>query len=217
MNKSTIEQVQIIKQDGGALKVLFSIENASLNLVNMMHFGIFELLFKINVDICESYKMDVIDNENARLTLVLKHILKDLGLPQMWAVVRIVREDRENLVILTITHYSTGCNNTTLNDPLNDPLDKNDEDSYDEYEQIPLKSIVVQCDTTNPHKIDICIDVFYNDATSIEAICGDFAKPAHNIQNFVDKMIKTLIKNIINRLKQFIEKMPYTSNQLNTR
>ena len=137
--------------------------------------------------------MEVADNENARLTLVLKHILKDLGLPQMWADMRIVREDRENLVILTITHYLADC----------------DENLSDDYEQIPLKSMVVRCNTENPHKIDICIDVFYNDT----ALGADFSKPAHNIQNFVDKMIKTLIKNIINRLKQFIEKMPYTSNQ----
>jgi hypothetical protein len=135
--------------------------------------------------------MEVTDNENARLTLVLKHILKDLGLPQMWADMRIVREDRDNLVTLTITHYLV-----------------DDVHSDDDYEQIPLKSMVVRCNTENPHKINICIDVFYNDTP----LGMDFSKPAHNIQNFVDKMIKTLIKNIINRLKQFIEKMPYTSN-----
>jgi len=200
---NNLEQIQIIKRGDDGLKILFSLENASINLIGMMNFAIFELLFKINVDICDSYKMEVTDNENAKLTLVLKHILKDLGLQQMCADVLIARESREGLITIKITHRLPNDVEIVCDD---------DDDVDDDYEQIPLKSIVVKCDTTDPHKIGVCIDVHYNDATSIDTICGNFNKPAHNMQNFIDKMIKTLIKNIINRLKQFIEKMPYTSN-----
>jgi hypothetical protein len=214
MNKS-MDQVIISQEEvdgmggGTSLKILFSIENQSFDLISMMHFGIIELLFKINTDICDSYKMDVESDQCAHLTLVLKHILKDLGVPQMYANVIIRREDRENLIVLTITHSdesNDGINGDKSNDGIND------------YEQIPLKTVVIRFDTTNPHKIEICIVVFYNEgdegfSSSSSGLCDVSSK---NMQNFVDKMLKTLIKNIINRLKQFIEKMPYTSSNSNT-
>ncbi len=220
MNKS-MDQVIISQEEvdgrgggggGSSLKILFSIENQSFDLISMMHFGIIELLFKINTDICDSYKMEVESDQCAHLTLVLKHILKDLGVPQMYANVIIRREDRENLIVLTITHSD---NDDKSNDDING--DKSN-DGINDYEQIPLKTVVIRFDTTNPHKIEICIVVFYNEcgegfSSSSVGLCDASSK---NLQNFVDKMLKTLIKNIINRLKQFIEKMPYTSRNSNT-
>ena len=196
--------IQIINQDSESLRILFSIENASVNLVGMMNFSIIELLFKINSDVCESYKMEVKNDSSARLTLVLKHILKDLGMPQMYANVRMTREDVANQVVLTIVHSGE------------EEMEEMEE--MEEYEQIPVNKVVIHFDTTNPHKIDICIDVFYNEEgvdghDTLNNILGDAS--CKNMQNFVDKMLKTIIKNIINRLKQFIEKMPYSNNTKN--
>lgn len=221
----SLEQVQITSQGDESIKVVFSIENNAMNLVNMIHFGIIELLFKINADICDSYKMDVENEKRARLTLVLKHILKDLGVPQMYADVIIVREDSENLVTLTITHVSSfhSSLNGTKEENEKEERDKRDEE-YEEYEVIPVKSVVIKFGIKNIHKIDVCIDVFYNDeSSSSSSSSSSFPSSSftegnplksQNIQNFVDKMLKTLTKNIINRLKQFIEKMPYSNNTL---
>lgn len=212
----SLEQVQITSQGDESIKVVFSIENNAMNLVNMIHFGIIELLFKINADICDSYKMDVENEKRARLTLVLKHILKDLGVPQMYADVIIVREDSENLVTLTITHVSSF--HSFLKETKEEKEER--EEEYEDYEVIPVKGVVIKFGTKNIHKIDVCIDVFYNDesSSSSSSPSSSFSEEnplrGQNIQNFVDKMLKTLTKNIINRLKQFIEKMPYSNNTL---
>jgi hypothetical protein len=202
------EQVQITNKGEEALNVVFSIENKSMNLVNMIHFGIIELLVKINTDICDSYKMDVESEQRARLTLVLKHILKDLGVPQMCADVIITREDRDNMVTLTIKHFSSF-------DQGKESKGAKEVDMEEDYEVIPVKSVIIKFDIKNIHKIDICIDIFYNDepTASISSL-SESVKPlqSQNMRNFVDKMLKTLVRNIINRLKQFIEKMPYSNN-----
>jgi hypothetical protein len=208
----SLEQVQITSQGNESIKVVFNIENNAMNLVNMIHFGIIELLFKINADICDSYKMDVENEKRARLTLVLKHILKDLGVPQMYADVLIVREDSEDLVTLTITHISSF--HSFLKGEKEEGKGK--EEGHEEYEVIPVKSVVIKFGTKNIHKIDVCIDVFYNNESDSSSSSFTEENPlnSQNIQNFVDKMLKTLTKNIINRLKQFIEKMPYSNNTL---
>lgn len=214
------EQVQITSQGDESIKVLFNIENKSMNLVTMIHFGIIELLFKINADICDSYKMDVENEQRARLTLVLKHILKDLGVPQMYADVIIVREDSENMITLTISHVSSfeekGKEEGNEKNEKNERNERNEKEEEEEYELIPVKSVVIKFGIKNIHKIDICIDTYYNEdsSTSSSSSCESSGNPlkSQNMQNFVDKMLKTLIKNIINRLKQFIEKMPYSNN-----
>ena len=171
----------------------------------MIHFGIIELLFEINTDICDSYKMDIQNDHCAHLTLVLKHILKDLGVPQMYANVIIKREDLDNMVTFTITHVSS-----------NDGEKEKEKEKDEDYEVIPVKSIVIKFDIKNIHKIDICIDVFYDElpspsSSTLVDVVGDQLQEK-NMRNFIDKMLKTLVKNLINRLKQFIEKMPYSNN-----
>ena len=211
------EQVQITNKGEEALNVVFSIENKSMNLVNMIHFGIIELLVKINTDICDSYKMDVESEQRARLTLVLKHILKDLGVPQMCADVIITREDRESMVILTIKHFSSFDQVKEAKEGKEGKEGKEvkEVDMEEDYEVIPVKSVIIKFDIKNIHKIDICIDIFYNDepTASISSLT-ESVKPlqSQNMRNFVDTMLKTLVRNIINRLKQFIEKMPYSNN-----
>ena len=185
----TAETVQIINQGDHGLKITFHIENHEVDLTELMNFKLFDILFKINKDICESYQLDIRDESEARLQLILKHILMDLGVPQMWTNVIIVRENLGDMVVLTVANV---------------PISEITVSEY--YELIPVKNIVVYCDIKNPHKIDICIDV---------TCCGDEEDEdgsSSNMQHFLDKMTKTLLKNIINRLKQFIENMTYTSN-----
>lgn len=187
-----IEQVQIVKCNENKMQVFFNIENPDINLVEMIHFGLIDLLFKINMDVCDSYSLHSVaeDGSTGKLKLILKHILKDLGVPQMWVNAVISRENKHNSITLTIVKDYL-C-------------------AAEPYEQMPLEKIIINCDTTNRHKIDICIEVYFDEEYAEDTFAG--TKPNKNMSNFIDKMLKTLVKNIINRLKQFIEKMPYTNN-----
>lgn len=197
------KSVQFVGQNNEGLKILFNIENHSTSIVRMINFGLFELLLKLNGDICESYKLDIQNENSARITLVLKHLLKDLGVPQMCAHMRLVKETRDDLIIITVTHSLSEA-----------------ETSVDDYELVPIKRMVVYCDTTNPHNINVCVDVFYNDSLHKDGdetndVLEDVVsvKPTSlNMQHFVERMIKTMVTNIINRLKQFIENLPCNSN-----
>jgi hypothetical protein len=188
------ETVQITKRGDNDLQIAFYIENHGVNLTELIHFNLFDILFKINKDICESYRLDVCNDCEARLQLVLKHILGDLGVPQMWGNVIIMRENLGDMVVLTVE-----------NAPVSETVVGED------YKLIPVKNVTVYCDIKNPHKIDIRVDVAFSDE---KEDCEDDEEEGYssNMQHFLDKMTKTLVKNIINRLKQFIENMTYTTN-----
>lgn len=187
------ETVQITKRGDNDLQIMFCVENHEVDLTELMNFNLFDILFKINKDICESYRLDVRNECEARLQLFLKHILKDLGVPQMWGNVIIVRENLGDMVVLTVANVP--ISETIVNE---------------EYELIPVKNITVYCGVKNPHKIDIRVDVACSDEKEDDDEDEDGSP--HNMQHFLDKMTKTLLKNIINRLKQFIENMTYTTN-----
>lgn len=193
----TDETVQITKQGDNDLKITFHIENHEVDLTELMNFNLFDILFKINKDICESYRLDVRNECEARLQLVLKHILKDLGIPQMWGNVIIVRENLGDMVVLTVANV-----------PISETV------VSEEYELIPVKNITVYCGVKNPHKIDICVDIACSDEKEDydDDDDDDPMGSSPNMQHFLDKMTNTLLKNIINRLKQFIENMTYTTN-----
>jgi len=190
----TEETVQITKQGDNELKITFHIENHELDLTELMNFNLFDILFKINKDICESYRLDVRNECEARLQLVLKHILKDLGVPQMWGNVIIVRENLGDMVVLTVANV-----------PISETV------ISEEYELIPVKNITIYCGVKDPHKIDICVDIACGDEKE-DFDDEDEDGSSSNMQHFLDKMTNTLLKNIINRLKQFIENMTYTTN-----
>ena len=185
------EDVQIVRNGADRLHISFHVENPAINLIEFINFNLFDLLFKINKDICESYRLDVRDEGEARLQLVLKHILKDLGVPQMWANVIIARENLHNKVVLTVTHV-----------PLSETI------VSEEYELVPVKNITIYCNISNPHKIDIIVDILCEDEDVTDSDDEEQEQiGGAGMRKFLDKMTNTLIKNIINRLKQFMEKM----------
>lgn len=199
MSSLNREDVQIVRSGADRLHIAFHVENPAINLIELINFNLFDLLFKINKDICESYRLDVHNEGEARLQLVLKHILKDLGVPQMWANLIIVRENLHNKVVFTVTNV-----------PLSETI------VSEEYDLVPVKNITIYCDIVNPHKIGIIVDILCEDEDVIDS--DDEEQEQEQIggagmRKFLDKMTNTLLKNIINRLKQFMEKMTYTSNQ----
>jgi hypothetical protein len=201
-SSSNQENIKIIKNGKDNLYITFHIENRDINLLEFINFNLFDILFKINKDVCESYRLDVRNEGEARLQLVLKHILKDLGVPRMWANVIIVRENLRDKVVFTVTNV-----------PLTETI------VSEEYELVPVKNITIYCNISNPHKIDIIIDVLCEDEDVVDSddeLLGDEddeGEANRGMRKFLDKMTNTLLKNIINRLKQFMEKMTYTSNQ----
>lgn len=193
------ENIKIVRNGTDRLHIAFQIENPAINLIELINFNLFDLLFKINKDICESYQLDVRNKGEARLQLILKHILKDLGVPHMWTNAIIVRENLHNKVVFTVTNV-----------PLSEMVFSKD------YELIPVKNITVYCDITNMHKIGVIVDVLCEDEEITDSDDEDQDQDqigGTGMRTFLDKMTMNVLKNIINRLKQFMEKTPYTSNQ----
>ena len=190
--------VLITKDTNNNLKIEFTIEHGSIDLTSMLNFDLIQLICNINKDVYECFDLQIIDNDRAKLTVIMKHLLKDLGVPQTYSYLFITKTVRDNNVIF--------CAETIKGRDF--PAAKHAE--FDQLEQIPIKLFIFSCKIVNVRKIEILVDILFERESEIN-IFSDITTSEHcnNVLNFVEKMFCIIIKNIVSKLKQFIENVPF--------
>jgi hypothetical protein len=87
----------IMKRDGFSFEKLdnkcyyttFDIKNNNLNLTDIVNFDLIKVLYDLNPDIYDLVEIEKINNSEANLIIVMKHLFKDLGLPQKYSYLNI--------------------------------------------------------------------------------------------------------------------------------
>ena len=87
----------IMKRDGFSFEKLdnkcyyttFDIKNPNLNLYDIINFDIIKVLYDLNPDIYDLVEIEKINENEANLIIVMKHLFKDLGLPQKYSYLNI--------------------------------------------------------------------------------------------------------------------------------
>ncbi len=222
-SKTLIETpiISIIKNGDNSLNIEFFIENPLIDLTTMLNFGLIKLIGDINKDIYEHMDLQIIDENNAYLRVVMKHLLKDLGVPQTYS----------NLLITKGTYTNMNTNTKTVSFTAvktSDAIISKPSFSFvDKLELIPIQQLSFHCNIENVHKIKIQINILFEENTHGSQLFGDFSddcyddfadddlahkprlkiksKPKNGVFEFVEKMLSMIIKNIVSRLKQFIE------------
>ena len=153
----------------------FSIENPNIILDKILDFSLIKLMYDLNPDIYEQINLEKFNDNEAIMSILMKHLFEDLGLPQRFSYVNIKKYIHDN----TITFISQSINSDR---PEGLPVDS---------EQLPLQIMICNCDILTPHKILSTFDISFN--------------PNIIIQPFVEKIIGLITFKIFNRVKQFIE------------
>jgi len=156
-------------------KIEFSIENKNIILSKIIDFNLIKLIYDLNPDIYEKVELEIINENEAIVTILMKHLFEELGLPQKYSYLHIKREITNNKIIFTsqtIQSYR----------PINIPLDT---------ELMELESIISICDIITPHKMNFSFNIIF-EANII-------------IPPFVEKIVVIILHKIFKRVKQFIE------------
>jgi hypothetical protein len=175
--------MKFVKHSNNAFHLSFSLENQFINVPAIINFELIKLIYDLNPDIYEKVILKKNSEEEAIITLLMKHFFVDLGLKQKYShvIMRkkiIVNENDNNSLQI---QFST----TTVQ------ASEKQEIIPDEAELVQIENmqIVVDCVSSN-----LCV---FN--------CLILFNKQFNIPPFIEKMIGLIINKVFNRGKQFIE------------
>lgn len=153
----------------------FNMENNNIILANIIDFHLVKLIYDLNMDIYDKVELNHINDNEAVMVLLIKHLFEELGLPQRFSYVHIKKLiDTNSVTFISQSIYSER--------PEGMPKDS---------EQMPLKILICKCDILTPHKMGFNFDITFEDRMIIPP--------------FAEKMVGLILFKIFNRVKQFIE------------
>jgi len=174
--------MSIDKINHGEYKLSFTLENDNIKLDNIIDFHLIKLLYELNQDIYEKIDFKILDNSQATLLAINKHLFQDLGISQKYTHLKITKNLQEtNKIIFDLRTVKT----------------KKDEEPMshlipEKAERLPIEHFIIACNVINKHKIDITID-FKIDTETIE------------LPLFVESALCKIFIKMFKRVKQFIE------------
>jgi len=77
------------KLDNKCYYTTFDIKNSNLNLYDIINFDLIKVLYDLNPDIFDLVEIEKINENEANLIIVMKHLFKDLGLAQKYSYLNI--------------------------------------------------------------------------------------------------------------------------------
>ena len=171
-NKEGFRFIRTIKNQ---YKLDFSIENERINIANIIDFNLIKLIYDLNPDVYEYVNLNRVSENEAIITLLMKHFFEDLGLPQRFSYVNMNRHVESNKIIF---HSKSIRDHRPPNMPPNSEL-------------MNMRDLICNCDIVTVHKANFSVNVIFDHSM--------------NIPPFAEKMIGMILFKIFKRVKQFIE------------
>ena len=171
----TKEGFHFVKHRKNNYSLSYEMKNNNIILANIIDFTLVKLIYDLNADIYESIDLQKINDNEVIMSMLIKHLFEELGLPQRFSYIHIKKFAEENkITFVSQSIYSER--------PQNMPIDA---------EQMTLKNMICSCVFLTPHDIRIKCDITFEDKMIVPP--------------FVEKMIGLILFKIFNRVKQFIE------------
>jgi hypothetical protein len=150
-------------------------ENKSIILSKIIDFNLVKLIYDLNSDIYEKANLQKIDDNQAIVILLIKHLFEDIGLPQRYSYVHMIKQVHENKIIFTSQSIYS----------------ERPEGMPENAEQMHVKNMICECNIVTPHRISFSCNVIFEDYMVVP--------------QFAEKMVGLILFKIFNRVKQFIE------------
>lgn len=163
------------KNEKNNYSLSFEMENNHMILSKIVDFNLVKLIYDLNNDIYEKVNLKIINDNEATINLLMKHLFEDLGLPQRFSYIHMKKITRENNIVFE--------SQTIKSDrPEGMPVDA---------ELMPIKTMKCNCDIITQHKIRFTFNVLFEDKMSVPPVA--------------EKLVGLILYKIFNRVKQFIE------------
>ena len=180
--------MKIVKVTNNEYTVSFSIQNNQFILPSIINFDMVKLIFDLNPDI---YEKSILKKnttlENATICSLMKDLYSDLGIPQSYVCMLVEMIKLNNSIRFNCIPLS---NKTT-------PLEFS---GIPDLYLLPVKNLIIDCNILTNHCLEINCKINLNDDIEIE--------------QFIEKMVITIVHKVFIRLKQFIENLSFNNNVL---
>ena len=150
-------------------------ENNHIILAKIIDFNLVKLIYDLNSDIYEKVNLNIINDNEAIIVLLMKHLFEELGLPQRFSYLHLKKFIGENTI-----KFVSQCIKSER--PSDMPPDA---------ELMPIQIMTCDCDIITPHKIKFTCNILF--------------EPTMNVPPVAEKLIGLILYKIFNRVKQFIE------------
>lgn len=153
----------------------FSVENNNIILPKIIDFQLIKLIYDLNTDIYEKTNLQLINDNEANITMLMKHLFEDLGLPQRFSHVNSKRIILENEIIIE---------SQTIKDerPLEMPPNA---------ELMPIQNMRCHFNIVTQHKVNLSCNIIFDNKMIVPPIA--------------EKLFGLILYKIFNRVKRFIE------------
>ena len=180
--------MKINKLTNNEYTVSFSIQNNQLILPSIINFDMVKLIFDLNPDI---YEKSILKKnttlENATICSLMKDLYSDLGIPQSYVCMTVEMVKLNDVIKFNCLPL---LNRTT-------PLEFS---GISDLYLLPVKNLIIDCNILTNNHIEINCRINIDDDIEIE--------------QFIEKMVITVVHKIFIRLKQFIENLSFNNKVL---
>jgi len=147
-------------------QINFVVENKNIYVKNILNFNFIKLIYEVNKNYFELVNLDLVNTNEANLYLLMKPIMKEIGLLQRFAALKITMTDQSNTVYFKGVPYPeyqslNQCKNAIL---------------------APIKEFTIICNIITPHKFTFTQNIIFD---------LDFT-----IMSIFENIFGTLIKNM---------------------
>jgi len=159
-------------------EINLTMTNNNIQLDKLIDFGFMKLIYDLNTDIYINSTIEKLNENEAIVTLIFKHLFEDIGIPQKYSYVHMIKKVEQNKV----TFISKSIHS------------HRPEGIPENAELMSIDNLECVCNIETPHKINFTFEV-------------NFDKKRITPPFFVQKMLGNIMNKIFKRVKLFIENL----------
>ena len=152
------------------------IENKRIYMNNLLNFNLINLMYQTNLDQFEKLTLNVINDKEANVFLLMKHVFKEMGLKQRYICFDIKKVEIDNGISFILTQNSEY--GQEMNDCANAHL-------------MPIKHMLYNFEVVSLHKLKMTEYINFD--------------PEIGMPTMLEPVFGLILKTMFKRTKQFIE------------
>ena len=153
-----------------------TIENKNIYMKNLLNFNLINLLYQTNLDKFDKINLNIINEEDANVFLLMKHLFKEMGLKQRYFCFDIKKVELENGISFILTQNAEY--GKQVNDCSNAHL-------------MPIKHMLYNFELVSLHKLKMTQYMNFD--------------PEVGLPSFLEPVFGLITKTMLKQMKQFIE------------
>ena len=153
-----------------------TIENKRIYMKNLLNFNLINLVYQTNLDKFDKINLNIINEEDANVFILMKHLFKEMGLKQRYFCFDIKKIELENGLSFILTQNSeygqqvNNCSNAHL---------------------MPIKHMLYNFELVSLHKLKMTQYINFD--------------PEVGLPTFLEPVFGLVSKTMLKQMKQFIE------------